>query len=57
LFFVSVNYLRQLGDIGRNPPRLILGEQLGGRAPTRLLLEIDVSELLTVVIAHDIASV
>jgi len=24
--------LRQFGDIGRNPPRLVLGEQLGGRS-------------------------
>jgi hypothetical protein len=23
--------LRQVGDVGRNPPRLIFGEQIGGR--------------------------
>jgi hypothetical protein len=30
--------LRQLGDIGRNPPRLIFDEQLGGRASARFIL-------------------
>jgi hypothetical protein len=33
------------------PSRLILAEQLGGRAPPRLILEIDVSELLAGVIS------
>ena len=33
--------LRQLGDIRRDPPRLILAEQLGGCAPARLIFEID----------------
>jgi hypothetical protein len=28
---------RQLGGIHRDPPRLIFGEQLGRRAPLRLL--------------------
>src|SRR5215469_6788555 len=32
--------LRQLGDVCRDPPRLVLGEQLGCRAPAGLLLEI-----------------
>jgi hypothetical protein len=32
-------------------------EQLGRRSPARLVLELDVSELLAVVIAHDIAGV
>ena len=27
------------GDIRRDPPRLILAEQLGGRTPSRLVLE------------------
>jgi hypothetical protein len=30
--------LRQLGDIRRNPPRLIACEQLGRRSPPRLIL-------------------
>jgi hypothetical protein len=38
--------LRQLGDIDRNPSRLILAEQLGGRSPARLILEIDIGERL-----------
>jgi hypothetical protein len=49
--------LRQLGDIRRDPPRLIFREQLGRRSPARLVLEVDVSELLAVVIAHHITGV
>jgi hypothetical protein len=30
----SSSKLRQLGDIGRDPPRLIFGEQLGSGLPT-----------------------
>ena len=45
--------LRGLSEIATNPPRLIFGEQLGCRSPPRLVLEIDVGELLAVVIAHD----
>jgi hypothetical protein len=30
--------LRQLGDIPRDPPRLILGEQLGRRAPASVFV-------------------
>jgi hypothetical protein len=33
-------------DIGRDPSRLILAEQLGRRAPPRLVLEIDIRKLL-----------
>jgi hypothetical protein len=35
---------RQLGNVGRDPPCLITGEELRRRAPAGLLLEIDVSE-------------
>jgi len=38
--------LRQLGDIAGDPPRLIFREQLGGRSPARLILEIDIRKLL-----------
>jgi len=38
--------LRQLGDIRRDPPRLIFGERLGRRSPTGLILEIDIGKLL-----------
>jgi hypothetical protein len=44
------NSCRQLGNIHGNVPRLIVREQLGVAA--RLILEIDVSKLQPVVIAH-----
>jgi hypothetical protein len=31
--------LRQLGDISRDPPRLVFGEQFRRRSPARLILE------------------
>jgi hypothetical protein len=43
--------LRQLGDVRRDPMRLILAEQLGCRASPRLILEIDIRELLAIVVA------
>ena len=49
--------LRQLGDVHGDAPRFIAGEQLRRRAPTGLLLEIDVGERLPVVIADDVAGV
>jgi len=42
---------RQLGDIGRDPPRLIAGQQLGCRSPPRLILEINIRKRLSVVVA------
>src|SRR5262249_53908626 len=42
-----------IGDIGCDPSRLVFRQQLGGRAPARLILEIDISELLSVVVADD----
>jgi hypothetical protein len=33
--------LRQLGDVGRDPPGLVAGEELRRRTPTWLALEID----------------
>jgi hypothetical protein len=41
--FRLTQQLRQLGDVGRDPSRLALCEQLGRRAPAGLTLEIDVS--------------
>jgi len=38
--------------LGRDPPRLVLGEQLGRRSPAGLTFEINVSELLAVVVAQ-----
>ena len=45
--------LRQLGDIDRNASRLIAREWLGRRSSSRLILEIDIGERLSVVVAHD----
>jgi hypothetical protein len=45
--------LRQLGDVGGDAPRLVLSEQLGRGASSRLLLEIDVGERLPVGVADD----
>src|SRR6516164_4236663 len=50
----STQQLRQLGDIRRDPPRLIFGGELGRRAPARFVLVKDVSELLFVCVAHDV---
>jgi hypothetical protein len=44
---------QQLRDIRCDPPRLVFGEQLGGRTPAGLLLEIDIGKLLVVAVAHD----
>ena len=43
--------LRQLGDVGGDPPHLVAGEELGRRSPTGLLLAIDVGERLPVGVA------
>ena len=51
---VFVQQLRQLGDIHRNPPRLVLGEELGRRPPVRLIGIIDVGKLLSVRVAYDV---
>jgi hypothetical protein len=53
----STQQILQLGEDRRYPPRLVLGEQLGGRAASRLPLEIDVSERLPVGVADDEAGV
>jgi hypothetical protein len=46
----------QLGDIRRDPPRFVFREQLGGRSPARLILEIDVGKSLPASIADNLAS-
>jgi hypothetical protein len=38
--------LRQLRDIGRDPPRLVFREHLGRRSPPRFFLVIDIGKLL-----------
>jgi hypothetical protein len=45
--------LRQLNNIRRNPLRLVFGQKLGRRSPPRLVLEIDIGERLSAVIADD----
>jgi hypothetical protein len=40
-----------------DPSRLVLAKQLGRRSPARLVLEINVSELLPAVVAHDKAGI
>jgi hypothetical protein len=42
---------------GGDAPRLVAGKQMRRRAPSRLLLEVDVGERLPVVIADDVAGV
>jgi hypothetical protein len=42
--------LQQLGDVGEDAPGLVAGEQLGRSSASRLLLEIDVGERLTVLV-------
>ena len=38
---------RQLGEVHRRPPCLVLGQQLGRRAPAGLVLEIEITERLS----------
>ncbi len=45
--------LRQLGEVRRDPPRLVAREQLSRRSSARLVLEIDVGERLPASVAHD----
>src|SRR4029077_20474813 len=45
--------LRQLGNVGRDPPGLVTGKELRRRVPARLLLEIDVREGPASMILHD----
>src|SRR5205823_14872683 len=52
----SLHQLRQLGDVGGDALGLVAREQVRGRAPSRLLLEIDVSELLSRAVLYDEAS-
>jgi hypothetical protein len=54
---LDTSAFRQLGDVRRNPSRLIFAEQLVGRAPPRLVLEIDIRKLLRVLVADHKAGV
>ena len=44
--------LRQLGDVRHDPPRIVAGHQLRRAASARLILEIDIRERQSVVIAQ-----
>ena len=54
---LSPQQLRQLDDVGSDPPRLVPREQLGRRSPAGLLLEIGVRQRVPGVILHDEAGV
>jgi hypothetical protein len=45
--------IRKFSNIRCDPSRLILAEQLGCGSPTRLILEIDMGELLPGAVRHD----
>jgi hypothetical protein len=42
-----------VGEVRSHPPRLILGEQIGGFAPAGFFLEIEIAEPLPVLLADD----
>jgi hypothetical protein len=48
---------RQLGEVRRHAARLVPGEQLGRRAPTGLVLEIEIAERLPGAVADNEAGV
>ena len=52
-----MQHLRQLGDVGGDAPGLVVGEELGRCAASRLLFEIHVGERLPVGVADDEAGV
>ena len=43
--------IRQLGEIARQPPRLDFGQQVGRRTSGRLVLEIEIRERLSGLVA------
>ena len=51
--WLRLQQLWQSGKIGCDPSRLIFGEQLRRRSPPRLILEIDIGELLPGAVRHD----
>src|SRR5581483_2592574 len=52
-FSAALQQVRQLGDIRRDAPRLVLGHELGSRSPAGLLLVIDIRQRLPVGVADD----
>jgi hypothetical protein len=49
--------LRQLGDVGGDPPGFIAGHKIGRRSPARLLLVLDIRERVAVLVLHDEAGI
>ena len=47
----------QLGDVGGDPPRLFARQQVRRRAPSRLILAIDMGDRLPIAVADDEAGV
>jgi len=47
----------QLGEVDRQPPRFVPSQQLGRVSPAGLVLEIEVAERLSVLVAYDEAGV
>ena len=44
--------VRQLGDVGGDAPSLIFGQQVGGRLSAGIVLEVEIAERLTVLVAE-----
>ena len=49
----SLQQLRQLGDIGSDPPRLVFSQALVHGPAVRLIVEIDIGELLPAPVGDD----
>jgi hypothetical protein len=52
-YSIPAQQFGELSNVRGYAPCFITGEQLSSRAPPRLILEIDIGELLPVVIADD----
>jgi hypothetical protein len=51
--FLFVQKPRQLGDVRRNPPRLVTAEQLGSRSPSRFLTAEPALRRLVMILQRD----
>ena len=49
--------VKQLGEVNRQSPRLVLGPQIGGRAPAGLILELEIGKLQSVLVTDDEADI
>ena len=56
-YLFAPQQIRQLGDVHRDPPRFVTGHQMRRRAPSRLILKVDVGERVAVDVADDVAGV